>query len=81
MYDPYTKIVFDYMGGMEDIRKAKVRMNYMVVKAPKLVIYLKSLHSSSPQNFICRCALWYLQMFLLWTIVVSICLLVQEFNL
>ncbi|XP_075656590.1 uncharacterized protein LOC142626771 isoform X1 [Castanea sativa] len=25
MYDPYTKIVFDYMGGMEDIRKAKVR--------------------------------------------------------
>lgn len=57
MYDPYTKIVFDYMGGMEDIRKAKVCMNYIVVKVPKLVIYLKSLHSSSPQNFICRCAL------------------------
>lgn len=25
MLDPYTKIVYDYMGGMEDIRKAKVR--------------------------------------------------------
>ncbi|KAH7516797.1 hypothetical protein FEM48_Zijuj10G0172800 [Ziziphus jujuba var. spinosa] len=24
MFDPYTKIVYDYMGGMEDIRKAKM---------------------------------------------------------
>ncbi|KDP22554.1 hypothetical protein JCGZ_26385 [Jatropha curcas] len=25
MFDPYGKIVYDYMGGLEDIRKAKVR--------------------------------------------------------
>ncbi|XP_038702912.1 CCA-adding enzyme isoform X2 [Tripterygium wilfordii] len=25
MFDPYAKIVYDYMGGMEDIRKTKVR--------------------------------------------------------
>lgn len=25
MFDPYAKIVYDYMGGLEDIRKAKVR--------------------------------------------------------
>ncbi|KAK2970596.1 hypothetical protein RJ640_011785 [Escallonia rubra] len=25
MFDPYAKIVYDYVGGMEDIRKAKVR--------------------------------------------------------
>ncbi|GAV71485.1 LOW QUALITY PROTEIN: PolyA_pol domain-containing protein/PolyA_pol_RNAbd domain-containing protein, partial [Cephalotus follicularis] len=25
MFDPYAKIVYDYLGGMEDIRKAKVR--------------------------------------------------------
>ncbi|RVW78034.1 Poly(A) polymerase I [Vitis vinifera] len=25
MFDPYTKIVYDYMGGMQDIKKAKVR--------------------------------------------------------
>ncbi|KAK9278938.1 hypothetical protein L1049_028520 [Liquidambar formosana] len=25
MFDPYAKLVYDYMGGMEDIRKAKVR--------------------------------------------------------
>ncbi|KAK3018252.1 hypothetical protein RJ639_004487, partial [Escallonia herrerae] len=25
MFDPYAKIVYDYIGGMEDIRKAKVR--------------------------------------------------------
>ncbi|PKA56886.1 tRNA nucleotidyltransferase (CCA-adding enzyme) [Apostasia shenzhenica] len=25
MFDPYSHIVFDYMGGMEDIKKAKVR--------------------------------------------------------
>ncbi|KAJ4728866.1 putative Poly(A) polymerase [Melia azedarach] len=25
MFDPYAKIVYDYMGGIEDIRKAKVR--------------------------------------------------------
>ena len=24
MFDPYTKIVYDYMGGIQDIRKAKV---------------------------------------------------------
>lgn len=26
MFDPYTKIVYDYMGGMQDIKKAKVCM-------------------------------------------------------
>lgn len=26
MFDPFAKIVYDYMGGMEDIIKAKVRM-------------------------------------------------------
>lgn len=26
MYDPYAKIVYDYMGGMQDIKKAKVCM-------------------------------------------------------
>lgn len=26
MFDPYAKIVYDYMGGMEDIVKAKVCM-------------------------------------------------------
>ncbi|CAL9231325.1 unnamed protein product [Arabidopsis halleri] len=25
MFDPYAKVVYDYLGGMEDIRKAKVR--------------------------------------------------------
>ncbi|CAH2044218.1 unnamed protein product [Thlaspi arvense] len=25
MFDPYAKVVYDYMGGIEDIRKAKVR--------------------------------------------------------
>ncbi|KAF4390498.1 hypothetical protein F8388_005995 [Cannabis sativa] len=25
MFDPYTKIVYDYMGGIQDIRKAKMR--------------------------------------------------------
>ncbi|XP_031736295.1 uncharacterized protein LOC101208304 isoform X1 [Cucumis sativus] len=25
MYDPYNNVVYDYLGGMEDIRKAKVR--------------------------------------------------------
>ncbi|KAF3430924.1 hypothetical protein FNV43_RR25654 [Rhamnella rubrinervis] len=25
MFDPYSKIVYDYMGGIEDIRKAKIR--------------------------------------------------------
>lgn len=24
MFDPYARIVYDYMGGMEDIQKAKV---------------------------------------------------------
>jgi tRNA nucleotidyltransferase/poly(A) polymerase len=24
MFDPYAKVVYDYLGGMEDIRKAKV---------------------------------------------------------
>jgi len=26
MFDPYAKVVYDYLGGMEDIRKAKVWM-------------------------------------------------------
>jgi tRNA nucleotidyltransferase/poly(A) polymerase len=26
MFDPFAKIVYDYMGGMEDIKKAKVCM-------------------------------------------------------
>ncbi|XP_072068460.1 uncharacterized protein [Arachis hypogaea] len=35
MFDPYARIVYDYMGGMEDIEKAKVcmllmEMNYML---------------------------------------------------
>lgn len=27
MFDPYAKIVYDYMGGMEDIIKAKVSVD------------------------------------------------------
>lgn len=26
MFDPYDRIVYDYLGGMEDIKKAKVCM-------------------------------------------------------
>ena len=26
MFDPYAKVVYDYLGGIEDIRKAKVWM-------------------------------------------------------
>jgi tRNA nucleotidyltransferase/poly(A) polymerase len=26
MFDPFAKIVYDYMGGMEDIKKANVCM-------------------------------------------------------
>lgn len=28
MFDPYARIVYDYMGGMEDIKKAKVCMYF-----------------------------------------------------
>lgn len=28
MFDPYAKIVYDYMGGIQDIRKAKVCMYF-----------------------------------------------------
>jgi len=75
MFDPYAKIVYDYTGGMEDIRKAKVCMYFIVVKCQNFLINLNSLHCSSLQNFICRCALCYLQIFLLWRTVVSICFL------
>jgi len=27
MFDPYARIVYDYMGGMEDIMKSKVCMD------------------------------------------------------
>lgn len=75
MFDPYAKIVYDYTGGMEDIRKAKVCMYFIVVKVPKLFNQLKLHKLLIPQTFICRCALCYLQIFLLWRTVVSICLL------
>lgn len=29
MLDPYARIVYDYMGGIEDIRKAKVCMHLL----------------------------------------------------
>lgn len=31
MLDPYAKIVYDYLGGVEDIRKAKVCMYFKEV--------------------------------------------------
>jgi hypothetical protein len=41
MFDPYAKIVYDYMGGMEDIRKAKVCMYFIVVKVSNFFNQLK----------------------------------------
>lgn len=42
MFDPYARIVYDYMGGMEDIVKAKVCMclfeaivSYIAISNPK----------------------------------------------
>lgn len=31
MYDPYNSVVYDYLGGMEDIRQAKVCMHFSQV--------------------------------------------------
>lgn len=30
MLDPYARVVYDYMGGIEDIRKAKVCMYFLI---------------------------------------------------
>ena len=37
MFDPYAKLVYDYMGGIQDIRKSKVRMYFHMVSVPNLV--------------------------------------------
>jgi len=47
MFDPYARIVYDYMGGMEDITKAKVCMylyeavvSYIALSNPKFELYV-----------------------------------------
>jgi len=34
MLDPYERVVYDYMGGIEDIRKAKVCMYFIKTVFP-----------------------------------------------
>lgn len=31
IFDPYASTVYDYLGGIEDLKKAKVRIYYLAV--------------------------------------------------
>ena len=37
MFDPFAKVVYDYMGGIEDIKKAKVCMYFFAFQFQKLL--------------------------------------------
>jgi hypothetical protein len=71
MFDPFAKIVYDYMGGMEDIIKAKVRMYLFDFVVSYITFFLVRNLNFSIVILLNRSELWFLQLLLFKRIVVS----------
>ena len=57
MFDPYARIVYDYIGGMEDLRKSKVCMYFLTIVVSYITLLVGNV--LSPHIVFCghRCKL------------------------